>query len=73
MIGLHLRVWPLKCQLGEGPQGFAMPNNKKQLVFNKARKNDAMALAQLVYDMYKEEKRSKIMNGQNNAQTTSTK
>ena len=39
------------------------------------RKNDAMALAELIYDMFKEEEQrenDKIEDGQNNAQSTNT-
>lgn len=43
--------------------------SKPVISVKEARKKDALALARLVYDMYKEEKRSgKIVNGQNNAQ-----
>jgi hypothetical protein len=41
----------------------------------KAMKEDALALAELVYDMYKEEEQRKndiVKNGQNNAQSTKT-
>ena len=40
---------------------------------NEARKKDALALAELIYDMYKEEEQrenDKIEDGQNNAQST---
>ncbi|HVC36516.1 MAG TPA: hypothetical protein VNE40_03710 [Candidatus Dormibacteraeota bacterium] len=39
------------------------------LSIKQRRKKDALALAELIYDMYKEEQASgKIINGQNNAQ-----
>lgn len=42
---------------------------KPKLSFKAKRKEDALALAQLVYDIYKEEQASgKIINGQNNAE-----
>lgn len=40
-----------------------------------ARKRDALALAELIYDMFKDEQQrenDKIENGQNNAQSTDT-
>lgn len=48
--------------------------SKPVISVKEARRKDALALARLVYDMYKEEKRSgKISSGQNNAQNTSAK
>lgn len=41
----------------------------------RARERDALALAELIYDMYKEEQQrenDKIEDGQNNAQSTNT-
>lgn len=49
-----------------------MPQSKSPAELNAVRKNDALALAELLYDMFKEEERRKIIatEGQNNAQTT---
>jgi len=47
-------------------------SNDQVISINQRRKKDALELAKLVYDMYKEEKRSKIINGQNNAHSTSS-
>lgn len=47
---------------------FSISNAKE------ARKKDALALAELIYDMFKEEElreNDKIMEGQNDAETTS--
>jgi hypothetical protein len=51
-----------------------MPQSKSPAELKAARKSDALALAELLYDMFKEEERRKIivMEGQNNAQTTDT-
>ena len=50
-----------------------MPQSKSPAELKAARKRDALALAELLYDMFKEEERKIIVaEGQNNAQTTDT-
>ncbi len=45
-------------------------DTKPVVSFRKKRKQDALALAQLAYDIYKEEKyAARIKSGQNNAQS----
>ncbi|MBA2279236.1 hypothetical protein H0V99_02245 [Candidatus Saccharibacteria bacterium] len=52
-----------------------MSYSKLPLTTKEARKKDALALAELIYDMYKEEEQREkgtIEDGQNNAQSTET-
>lgn len=47
---------------------MSAPSPKPTVSVTKAYKEDALALAQLIYDIYKEESGDKIEDGQNNAQ-----
>lgn len=52
-----------------------MSYSKSAATLKAARKIDALALAELIYDMYKEEEQREkgiIEDGQNNAQSTET-